>query len=461
MHGTACLCKDIQLKVIDSGQSRSLLPVAHSEVENPPLVSSTTSASWRLSPPTRDVLSSPLSSLSMPVLDQILFDATKEFNIDRRKPVEGAGEKGKPQLTLIDREAAFLLRTYQQGIGVWMDVFDSSLSYQHGLLTLVASSPLLLYSTCALAARQLSLISCAQTWTSVAEKYYGNSLSLLRLELADPAMNPQQTMVASILLSSYELLKSPNHDNYHQHFRGAKSLVEALRAYNSKNRLMMASFWIYARHEVGEAMNQERPVMLKPALWPRPDDSNTRISDADVLCNDVLRVCCEVIDFIFGSSDNGRGRKWVKEWLGLHSDLEGWLDRVPCALNGIEYGHHESRRFWFARPAFASAMCFYHVSKLFLALHAPPSTKAALKHPRNFSEQIQNHAQQIIDIALSDSPESVLVTLVQPMFHAAKHIHDLKRREEAVQRLEQIRIQTGFHTESKVQLLKSFHRTSS
>jgi hypothetical protein len=268
-------------------------------------------------------------------------------------------------------------------------------------------------------------------------------------------VDPEHDMVASILLSSYELLKSPGHHNYHQHFRGAKSLVEALHAYDSPNRLTRASFWIYARHEVGQAMNLECPTMLDPKLWPKADFSNDKIDYVDSACNDVLRISCEVIHFIFGSSDKKKGRRWMKEWLCLHLDLDEWLHRAPDILTGKEYCDHELRRFWFPRPAFASAMCFYHVSKMFLALSSPKPMPATVGQARGTDEEIQHHAKQIIDIALSDLPDSVLVTMVQTMFHAARHVHDPTRRSTVISRLEYIRITTGFHTESKVWVLKS------
>lgn len=335
-----------------------------------------------------------------------------------------------------------------------MDVFDCSLSYQQGLLPLVSSSPLLLNSTCALAARQLSLISCAQTWTPVAERYYGNSLSLLRSSLNDPTMDAENAMIATILLSSYELLAFPGH-NYHRHFRGAKSLVEALRAHQSSKQLIRASFWIYARHEISEALNIERSTMQDPKLWPKADFSKATIASEDIYCNDALRLCGGVIFLIFGSQDKRQGGKWAKEWSDAYRDLDDWISASPKVLFGNEYIDNGSRRYWFSRPAFGGAMCVYHVSQILLFLHCPKAVPLTMDQIIDTEERIQYHAKQLIDIALSNVPGSVLVMMVQPLFHAARWVDDSVRREQAIVLLEHIQATTGFHTKTKVQVLQS------
>ncbi|KAJ9660059.1 hypothetical protein H2198_002756 [Neophaeococcomyces mojaviensis] len=267
-------------------------------------------------------------------------------------------------------------------------------------------------------------------------------------------------MVATILLSSYELLAFPG-SNYRRHFKGAKSLVEALGAHQSSDRMTRVSFWIYVRHEVGEAMNIECKTMQDPKIWPKALLSETPIANEDIYCNDALRLCGEVVCFIFGSDVRRQGKKWAKEWSGLQQDLDDWLRESPKVLAGNEYMDNGSRRFWFPRFAFASALCYYHVSRVFLFLHQPRATLQTPDQPINADEKVQYHARELIDIALSGMPDSVLVTMVQPMYHAARWVNDPSRREEVIALLEQIQGKTGFHTESKVLILKSLRVLSS
>ncbi|KIW31688.1 uncharacterized protein PV07_03293 [Cladophialophora immunda] len=393
-------------------------------------------------------------------LDEILLPADDKLKYVTPKWIEFHSLTqgfSSPPAPSISPRTAFLLRTYETGIGPWMDVFDCSLSYQQGLLQLVPQSPLLLNSTCALAARQLSLITDPHTWTPVAEHHYGESLSMLRSTLETATMNAEHALVATILLSSYELLAFPGL-NYHRHFRGAKSFVEALEAYKSPNRMTRASFWIYARHEVGQALNLERSPMQNPTRWPKQDLLQAENIGEDVYCNDALRLCAEVIHLIFGSEPTRRGKKWVNDWSCLHEEWDSWIRNAPKIFFGQEYIDQDSRRrYWFPRSSFASALCFYHVSQVFLLTNRPKTVQKVAEQTSglNLEQQIEQHAQTVIDIALSDMPDGVQVVMFQPVFHAAKHVHDVTRRAEAITLLADIQRRTGFHTEVKVGILKA------
>ncbi|KAL1855996.1 hypothetical protein Plec18170_003863 [Paecilomyces lecythidis] len=310
-------------------------------------------------------------SHSSPSLQHILpldWNGTFNENTDR-----GEVHYTRPPSTLasINAETVYLLNTYQKGIGTWMDVFDSTLSYEDVLLSLVPSNPLLLNSTCALAARQLSLTSPSppsQDWTCIAERYYGESLHLLLKTLndrSDPEVM-ERAMVATILLSSYELLAFPGHD-YQRHFKGAKSLVEALSAHKSSSRLTRASFWIYAHHEVGEALNLGCPTMQDPKLWPKLDMENLDPTHADHWCNDVLRICGETICFVFGEDKVKRnGKRRGKEWRALQTELDQWYQTCPSELKGVEYEDEKGHmRHWFPLPSFGMYLSLRRLPLLF------------------------------------------------------------------------------------------------
>lgn len=68
---------------------------------------------------------------------------------------------------------------------------------------------------------------------------------------------------------------------------------------------------------------------------------------------------------------------------------------------------------------------------------------------------MQYHARELIDIALSGMPDSVLVTMVQPLSHARGYVNDAMREEEVIALLKGIQKRTGFHTETQVKRLQS------
>ncbi|EXJ69276.1 uncharacterized protein A1O5_07312 [Cladophialophora psammophila CBS 110553] len=162
---------------------------------------------------------------------------------------------------------------------------------------------------------------------------------------------------------------------------------------------------------------------------------------------DTLRLCGEVVHFIFGATEEApRGKKSVNQWSALHSDWNEWVHGYPNTLSGRDYEDQQSRRrYWFPRSSFAAAMCFYHVCQIFLFSHPPNKTPTAATTQTSGAmdpeTQIQHHAKNIIDIALSNMPDGVLVTMVQPVFHSARHVHDAVRRDEAILLLRDIQSQ--------------------
>ncbi|KIW93282.1 uncharacterized protein Z519_05887 [Cladophialophora bantiana CBS 173.52] len=329
-------------------------------------------------------------------LNQILLPATEKLKYAAARQTEYTPFPTSPGssdwLPSFSPQNAFLLRTYETGIESWMDVFNCSQSYQQGVLQSVLQLPLLLNSTCALAAGQLSRITGPRTWAPVAEHYYRESLSVLRSSLNNSTVNTGHALVAAILPSCYELMAFPG-PNYHRHFRGVKSFVEALEARKS--------------HELG--MSEDAGSHSMAQAGP----AQTEAAGEDLYCHNALRLCGEVVHFIFGITDKTpRGKKWVNQWSALHSDWNEWVQGYPNTLSG-------------------------NVSILSPSQQDPdrrhdPDTGAMDPEP-----QI-HHAENVIDIALSNMPDGVLITTVQPVFHATRHVRKAVRRDETILLLQDV-----------------------
>ncbi|KAL2846908.1 hypothetical protein BJY01DRAFT_263229 [Aspergillus pseudoustus] len=348
----------------------------------------------------------------------------------------------------ITREMVHLLRVYEKSIGTWMVVFDSQDTYQRELLFTVPSSPLLLNATCALAARQLSLIRSPLTWKPVAERYYGQAVHMLARLLNAYPSNMEFAIVATILLCSYELLAFPGLD-YQRHFKGAHTMVQSLHAYNSEISLTRASFWIYARLEVAEALNRGSPTLHDPGLWPKVNLSDAEPVE-DSFSSEVLRMAAETVCVVFGETSGGRAPRRKREMLALQGELCTWLRLCPKPWKGVEYEEDGHVRYWFARPNFAAALVFYHLSMLLLWVELEKVQKGP-DSAHEISDQVDVHAKQIILIALSSLPDSAIVVVVQPLCYAVKHVRDNTLKEDAILFLDDTEARTGFHTKSKLE----------
>ncbi|KAE8143439.1 hypothetical protein BDV38DRAFT_277460 [Aspergillus pseudotamarii] len=353
-----------------------------------------------------------------------------------------------PAESMITPEIVHLLRVYEKSIATWMDVFDSEFTYQRRLLCMAPSSPLLLNAICALAARQLSLIDSPRTWKPVAEHYYGQAVHFLARLLSSFPSKMELAIVGTILLSSYELLAFPGLD-YQRHFKGAHTIIDSLHAHNSASCLTRASFWIYARHEVAEALNRNSPTLHDPGSWPKLDLSAAEPAE-DSFCNDALRLTAETVCIVFGKTSRNRTKRRKRDLSALQSELCTWLHRCPKQWKGIEYAEDGNVRYWFPRPNFAAALVFYHLSMLLL-WHDLEKVQEGPENVSELYDQVDAHSRQIILIALSSLPDSAMVVVVQPLCYAVKYVRDNTLKESAILLLDDIEARTGFHTKSKLE----------
>ncbi|KAF4627188.1 hypothetical protein G7Y89_g10970 [Cudoniella acicularis] len=263
---------------------------------------------------------------------------------------------------VIDLEMAELLQEYQRGIGPWMDLFDHDLSYQRGVMRRAHSSPLIMQALCALTAKQLSMVTRGEVWEAVAACYYGESLRLLINVLADTALCRQDALVATILLSSYELLASPGLD-HRRHVSGALTLIKTHDFTARSKCLERASFWVYARLDIAMALIHECPTMLPPeewnVCWAKQE------TEEDVLANQILWILAKIIAFTFQKGETLPEANLSTSRSKLLAEITTWFDDLPSSLKGIPYGSPSREGFvkhWFAVPA--SGQCHITIPRL-------------------------------------------------------------------------------------------------
>ncbi|GMF67744.1 unnamed protein product [Aspergillus oryzae] len=287
-----------------------------------------------------------------------------EHQVQEPQSISSAGADREvvspPAESMITPEIVHLLRVYEKSIATWMDVFDSELTYQRRLLCMAPSSPLILNAICALAARQLSLVGSSLTRKPVSEHYYGQAVHLMARLLDAYPSEMELAIVGTILLSSYELLAFPGLD-YQRHLKGAHTIVDSLHAHNSASCLTRASFWIYARYEVAEALNRNSPTLHDPGSWPKFDLSRAEPAE-DSFCNDVVRLTAETVCIVFGKTSRSRTKRRKRDLSTLQGELRNWLHICPEQWKGAEYTEDGNVRYWFPRPKFGTVLAL-HISK--------------------------------------------------------------------------------------------------
>ncbi|KAF2231217.1 hypothetical protein EV356DRAFT_297518 [Viridothelium virens] len=385
------------------------------------------------------------------------FESGAEFREDDTTSISVSNETSLGDLK-ISVETIDLLQAYQNGIGIWLDLFDCNATYQRELTRLVPKSRLLLHSVCALAAQQLSIVKTSPYWTTVAEAHYGQSLSLLRNALGQSKAQVDVTLATSVLLASYELLACPGKD-YVRHFQGTRSLIESFSAHKAQSGLLLASFWIYARHDVGAALCNESPTLMDPDIWPVLDLSQDFAEKSeDLLGNEMLRLLAKVLCLVHGDHDPNRQQSFPRRWNFINSEIDHWYDNrtidftaMTCCISEPE----TSFRYWFPSDAAAIAMQTYHVAKMLLLLHRPHEHPPKLHLDHDLFKVTQENTHAVIDIALSGLSDAALVHATQALLPAAKQVLSQAKIKQAIELLQDTELRTGFHTQSKVRTLQT------
>ncbi|GFF97361.1 hypothetical protein CNMCM6936_006770 [Aspergillus lentulus] len=252
----------------------------------------------------------------------------------------------------LDAEKVTLIQAYQNGVGAWMDLFDDEANFQRTVVKRALRSPLLMSAICVLTARHITMVDeGGEVWKPVAVQYYGDSLRQLIGSLDCPTSCPEDTLAATILLSSYELLASPGLD-HRRHVSGALTLIRTHRCRASSEGLMAAAFWVYARQDIAMALVHECPTLLPPDEWGVSwDEQDTREGR---LGNQMVWLLARVIAHTFQSTTGQSVLALSEGRAGLIKELDVWHERLPESFRGTAFGPPLEEGFlprWFAVPS--------------------------------------------------------------------------------------------------------------
>ncbi|SCV57399.1 uncharacterized protein FFB14_15133 [Fusarium fujikuroi] len=227
----------------------------------------------------------------------------------------------KSEIIETDPELSFFLRQFADTMGNWMDLFDMDRHYHRVIPMLAWSSPLLLYSACAVAAKQLTSVEPSpqelrshmefrQTtshkdfaWYST--KYYDRAISLLLRYVSDlssgdsgqeiaeqqsegdhdPKPCRNEIIIAATILSVYEFLTASD-QTWSEHLDGIRSFIRLSDELGFNFQPMSASLildpllpsllraacWNFARQDFLAALINGHKTRLdteNPVIWRR------------------------------------------------------------------------------------------------------------------------------------------------------------------------------------------------
>ncbi|KAK6085736.1 C6 zinc finger domain protein [Seiridium cupressi] len=269
-----------------------------------------------------------------------IFPASNEPAVSRSSSSPSAPSPhsaGKPAPRSISTEVAHLLSVYSTGVATWMDVFDHAGSYHYEVPRRCLTSELLTSCVCAFTAKQLSLVSPGAIWSVPAARYYGDALRLLIQHLdSSPGATPGDSLTANMLLSSYEMLEDHGYE-HQRHLRGAATLIK-MQGINANSQGMdKANFWIFVRHDITIALENESPLYFSPKDWHVKWDEDE--TGEDVLGNRLMWLVARAIDYTYAPDRPASPDNTLQV---IHSETVAWLDNLPPSFQGVKYGNADT-----------------------------------------------------------------------------------------------------------------------
>ncbi|RDH29776.1 hypothetical protein BDQ94DRAFT_182064 [Aspergillus welwitschiae] len=327
-----------------------------------------------------------------PVSTWDIFNNTSTPLGNALPPIQSIPSTKSPSPPTLDAEKVTLLQEYQNGVGTWVSLFDSPRYLTHTIVKRALGSPLLLNAICALTARQMSMAGRGDMWKTTAVHYYGESLHHLIHMLNGPSYGSDDTLAATVLLSSYELFTSPGLD-HRRHVSGAKA----------------AAFWVYARQDVAMALVHECPTMLLPDEWGVEWTDEEMDEDSHT----------------FGEVGGVAEHSLRRDRLRLVEELETWRGSLPPSFAGIPFAH-----------------------LLLLTEGRNPSLAGEIS-----PDEVDKHARSVASIASSPISDASLVQAGQPLYYS-KHISTIAEKFRMWTLLDGIENRLGFHTGHRIKQLQ-------
>lgn len=241
-----------------------------------------------------------------------------------------------------------------------MDIFDIGRSYQNEVPRRCMASALLTKCVCALTAKQLSLTPSGGHWSAPAARYYGDSLRLLiqHLEGSQGSAASGDVLTANLLLSSFEMLEAHTHE-HQRHLDGALTLIRMHGISSQSQNMDRANFWIYVRHDITIAIENESPLRLDPERWEMDWHVGHLQEDGDIdmLGNRLLWLVARAINFIYAADPTSSSEGLLQN---IHGDAADWLECLPVSYQGVKYGQEDDFGFsrkYFAIPSAGECIC--------------------------------------------------------------------------------------------------------
>ncbi|KAF5546161.1 WSC domain-containing protein [Fusarium phyllophilum] len=418
----------------------------------------------------------------------------------------------KSEIVETDPELSFFLRQFADTMGNWMDLFDMDRHYHRVIPMLAWSSPLLLYSTCAVAAKQLTLVEPSlqepqfyiQSWQTsfqndfawYSTKYYDRAISLLLRYVSDLSSgdsgqenavqqsehghNPKpcgnEIIIAATILSVYEFLTASD-QTWSEHLDGIRSFIGLSDelGFNFQPTsagpvldpllpsLLRAACWNFARQDFLAALINGHKTRLdteNPVIWRRMGLSVTE--DGKPIAHMDSHPSGDAHSESLRPDIISNTLVWLLSRLANYVAIVTDSKQQPTSMRGLKatwLSLNQEFETWHQglpssfRPSYRILLLIHKPEGLVVPSSRPSASGGpfdALTRFNQMNRVLQYHAAEICAIALSRPEAAARIHMLQPVYLAGRSLHTKADRAIVLGLLESIEIELGWSSRYRV-----------
>ncbi|KAJ5397863.1 hypothetical protein N7509_005976 [Penicillium cosmopolitanum] len=348
--------------------------------------------------------------------------------------------------SLSDPEQIFLLQTFVEEVGPWMESMDPMRHFTQTLPYYTVEEPLLLKAFLACGARHLSVVN-PSSGDEKANRYYEMATQDLMSLMQDPNRDSVLCAAAALVLSIYESISSQSTPKIN-HTTGSRALIREC-GWNSKTPgLGGACFWINTSIELLSCLRYGWSLSWDPDTWGvdmHIDNVHHFPKSEELWLHRILYICGKVSNFRVQSQNQqspngtdahmGQLSQKLQDWGHYNSWCDQWVKNTPPSMQPL--GHVQPwpsntqsvfPTIWMTKRPAIIAQFFYHLARILLARTHPmePDFRTEMK------EMQQAHAYDICGLAVGLKDRGLAKISIRCLAIAAESLESREAQEEAL-----------------------------
>ncbi|KIV81325.1 hypothetical protein, variant [Exophiala sideris] len=302
-------------------------------------------------------------------------------------------------------EHAYLLHHFSTTLCAWLDVCDIERCFGSDAVTLALTSPLLLNSCLAVAARHLSRV--AKYDPELADTYHETAVQLLLTMLNDNDIDRHIGIIlpSTVILRLFEQLSSnvPVND-LQRHLLGGSVFINSRTEYALCGGLTQAAFWAFVLQDVQFSLAYQIPLRIHTQLF---GVCFQQLWQTEESCTDqmiiyrAIWILVETLQYCFG---NGSGDY---DENSLQENIARWEILASQRLQPFYHGRNNPDAFptlFYARSGHAIAVQHVCMAKILLLDHRASRLRMGIGSKtrlRDLKNSISQYADVLFGSALS------------------------------------------------------------